>query len=387
MSRVLLSTLPPTILGGVATIARMMAEHLRAQGHAVTVAHYAPLSVGADVNTGPFGTPSLRRYTEWDGFDCVAVGCRMPEREVAYYQPSPLWRGLIAEHDRHVAVGGNVLPAAPLAGAGVPHLIWAASDVTGDRIDRQRAMAPLRRLYDRWIVLPRLCALERRVLNGPGRVLSISRHTRDMLGRGDVLPIPVHGPDLSPPVTPPAPFTVGCAARHTDPRKQTRLLLDAVAAARAAGRPVTLRLAGPYDQALVNHAQGRGLTGAVTFLGELSRTDLIAFYRSLDVYVIASAQEGLNITGLEAASCAVPVVSTRCGGPEDYVRDGETGYLCDAFADDMAKKMLKIMDSRQDRSRLGAGAHRVAEAEYGKVAFAQALAGHWRDLWPGDEHG
>ncbi len=31
--------------------------------------------------------------------------------------------------------------------------------------------------------------------------------------------------------------------------------------------------------------------------------------------------------GLEAAACRCPVVATRSGGPEDYVRDGVSGRL------------------------------------------------------------
>lgn len=389
MSRVLLTTLPPDILGGVASMARLMAEHLQAQGHAVTVAHYVPRSTGGGLNCGPLGTPAMRRYSCWGGFDAVAVGCRLPALEATYYAPSPRWRELIASHDRHMAVGGNVLPAVPLLAAGVPHLIWAASDVMGDRADRQRAMPAPRRLYDRVVVAPRLRALERAVLAGPGRVMAISRYTLDRLaiassGGNGLLAIPVDTTALRPPETPPVALLAGTAGRHTDPRKNTRLFLDAIAEGRRRGHPFTARIAGPAGEDLRAHANRLGLGDAVAFLGELDSAGLADFYCSLDLYVIPSRQEGLNITGLEAFACAVPVVSTRCGGPEDYVRDGETGYLCAFSAADMAEKMLRTGADRSHRDRLGAAARAVAETEYGFAAFARALNAHWRQVWPDD---
>ena len=35
--------------------------------------------------------------------------------------------------------------------------------------------------------------------------------------------------------------------------------------------------------------------------------------------LITSYQEGLGIVGLEALSYGIPVISTNCGGPGDYV--------------------------------------------------------------------
>ena len=46
-----------------------------------------------------------------------------------------------------------------------------------------------------------------------------------------------------------------------------------------------------------------------------------------DLFVIPSHQEGLCISALEAMACGVPVVSTRCGGPEDFVLPDRTGLL------------------------------------------------------------
>lgn len=52
--------------------------------------------------------------------------------------------------------------------------------------------------------------------------------------------------------------------------------------------------------------------------------DLMA---GLDVLVIASVQESFGLTAVEALAAGTPVVSTRCGGPEEVIRDGVDGRL------------------------------------------------------------
>jgi glycosyltransferase involved in cell wall biosynthesis len=52
-------------------------------------------------------------------------------------------------------------------------------------------------------------------------------------------------------------------------------------------------------------------------------------YQQCDVWLCCSLSEGFGLTILEAMACGTPVVSTRCGGPEDIISDGENGFLCD----------------------------------------------------------
>ena len=78
--------------------------------------------------------------------------------------------------------------------------------------------------------------------------------------------------------------------------------------------------------------------------------------RSLDLFVLPSHQEGLCIAALEAMACGCPVVSTRCGGPEEFVIDGETGILVGFDPEEMAAAMLKVLGDRKLHARLAQGA-------------------------------
>lgn len=391
---VLLVTAPPTIFGGVAVQTRGLAEFLRARGYSVTIAHYAALRTDGEL-TVPVQrllmgrSPGIRRYKVWDGFDCIAIGCRLPELEVTYYGDSPLWREVIAGYDHHIAIGGNMLVSAPLAASGLKHLVWCASDVRGDRADRQREMSAGRRLFDRTVVSPMLRRLERRVGRGPGRLTTISgasARALDAIGARagknfEVLPIPVDTDRFSPPAVRPDTGVVGIAGRHTDPRKNAALALKVVADARGRGMEISLRVAGEVSDALRAEATRLGIGDAVQFLGTLDAADLPDFYRGLDLFLIPSLQEGLNIAGLEAGACGVPVVTTRCGGPEDYVTDGETGFVTGFDPAEIAARLSDIVTDRVLRDKLSRRIRTRVTDDYGVARFSDHLDRLWQSVW------
>ncbi len=96
----------------------------------------------------------------------------------------------------------------------------------------------------------------------------------------------------------------------------------------------------------------------------LAREELALQLQSFDVFVLPSHQEGLCISALEAMACGVPVVSTRCGGPEEFVIDGESGLLVDNDPEQMAHAIQTIVGDRALRTKLSEGAHRLIQSRY-----------------------
>ena len=88
-------------------------------------------------------------------------------------------------------------------------------------------------------------------------------------------------------------------------------------------------------------------------------SQIAGFYRSADCWIVSSVSEGFGMPGLEAAACRCPIVSTRCGGPEDYVDHGVSGRLVpvsDPVA--MSEALLQVL-SLDD-----AAWRRMSEASY-----------------------
>lgn len=90
--------------------------------------------------------------------------------------------------------------------------------------------------------------------------------------------------------------------------------------------------------------------------------EIASIYRSCDCWVVASTSEGFGMPGLEAAACRCPIVSTRCGGPEDYVREGENGFLVpvgdDAAMADAIQRVLSQSD--EDWSAMSERSYSIA---------------------------
>ncbi|MBI5118515.1 glycosyltransferase [Candidatus Poribacteria bacterium] len=109
---------------------------------------------------------------------------------------------------------------------------------------------------------------------------------------------------------------------------------------------------GSLKGALSELSRELGLEGEIIFTGE--RSDVPDLLNAMDVYVLASRDEGLNLTLLEAMSCELPVIATCVGGNPEVVVDGGTGLLV-APRDDYSfgEAMLRLLDNLPERMRMG----------------------------------
>jgi glycosyltransferase involved in cell wall biosynthesis len=91
-------------------------------------------------------------------------------------------------------------------------------------------------------------------------------------------------------------------------------------------------------------ARRHKLPRCVEFHLRPSQAEIPGIYRQCDCWILPSTAEGFGLPGLEAAACRCPVVATRCGGPEDYLRDGESGFFVDVgSAEQIAARTLEVL--------------------------------------------
>jgi glycosyltransferase involved in cell wall biosynthesis len=112
-----------------------------------------------------------------------------------------------------------------------------------------------------------------------------------------------------------------------DPRKGVSNLLNAwkVVSRRTCGS-ATLDIVGPDIEELAPQIEAADIVESCRLISWKSGSELAALMRASSLVVIPSSYETFGRSGAEALACGVPVVSTRCGGPNEYVEEG-TGLL------------------------------------------------------------
>lgn len=400
--RALISTIEP-IDGGVPSMTRCVTGLLEDLGIEPVFAWYAPWSQHPALSVPLHALPSGRRPAEQDqraygNHEAHALGSWLPELEFTHYLPRRAWRQLIANCQLHLSVTGNPLCALPYARLGLPFVAWVATPWAADRANRVRSFSLPRRLLDRGVNGPVLRRLERQVLQAPeGRILALSQYTADALAAvarrpmDAVMLMPVDSAAFRPEPAAVVPWRIGFTGRFGDPRKNIDLLLRAVQLLQQQGAPVELHLAGEKNLTLLSpRLQQLGIEARVHCHPPLEPPELARLLQTLDVFVIPSHQEGLCIAALEAMASGVPVVSSRCGGPEQFVLDGQTGQLVASEPQAMARAIATIAAERQGRQRLALGAAQWvadhASTSAARATFRRQLQAAWPNLaLPGAE--
>jgi asparagine synthase (glutamine-hydrolysing) len=390
--RVLVSTLAPGH-GGVGAMTSFVVHELAARGMEPVIAHYAPYSIVPGLSVPSFRL--LQRGIGWrqgrayGTHEINAIGAWLPELEFTHYAATQRWRELMNSCDAFVAVSGNVLAATPFLQTNRPYLAWVATDWQGDRQDRVKHFPFVRRLLDTCVNGPIIRRLEKRLLR-EGHVLSLSAYTARMLGdiagptfHKTLLPVAVDSELFVPRPAARVAGRLGFAGRFNDPRKNIGLLLRATAQLREDGHEVTALLMGDTEEPDISQLIAElGIADRVKIESGLTRSEMRDRLQTLDVFVLPSHQEGLCIAALEAMACGVPVVSTRCGGPEEFVLDERTGTLVDADPRQMAQAIAAIIGNPAMREKMAQAARHLVEEQYCAEKMQTVFAEAFRNAFP-----
>ncbi len=104
---------------------------------------------------------------------------------------------------------------------------------------------------------------------------------------------------------------------------------------------------GEMRKSLTTLAEELHISNKVRFYGVLPRQDINVLYKTCDCFVLPSAFETFGVAYIEAMAAGLPVIATRCGGPEDFVTE-ENGILVDIDdVEGLKNAMLNMYLSRK----------------------------------------
>jgi glycosyltransferase involved in cell wall biosynthesis len=139
-------------------------------------------------------------------------------------------------------------------------------------------------------------------------------------------------------------FRVICVARLIE-RKGQHHLIQAVKRLSDSGVDVLLSLVGAGDskREYENLARSLGVHDRIRFVGYIPREEISDFYKTAQVFVLPSYNEGMSLAVLEAMAVGLPVVVTRTGGTAELVEQGINGFVFDWADVDALTNYLRVL--------------------------------------------
>jgi glycogen(starch) synthase len=165
-------------------------------------------------------------------------------------------------------------------------------------------------------------------------------------------------------------------------RKGVTWLLEAFAACRRQEPALTLTLMGEGELRgrLAERAEELGVAEAVTFAGALSPVEALSLMREHDVLVHPSRYETFGVVVIEAAAAGMPVIVTRCGGPEQTLAgiESDAGQLIEVEEDSAA--IVAGYEQLRDRFPDGMDLDRARRVLADRFGY-QAVARQHHEAW------
>ena len=154
--------------------------------------------------------------------------------------------------------------------------------------------------------------------------------------------------------------------------KGTRVFVEAVPKVIENDTNVRFLIAGDGDlrSALEEQVKDLGIEDKITFLGLVPEDKKIEVYSSFDVFVFPSLAEGFGIVLIEAMALGLPCVASDLpvlkevgGSAVKFFRVGDY--------EDMARKILILLEDENLRRYLGQKARKRVEEKYSMEKFVE----------------
>lgn len=329
----------------------------------------------------------------WRGRPFTRVGVLASELEFQRYKPRKVLAEAVANCDLIQVVAGAPAWANAVIGLGKPVALQVA---TRAKIERRRRDASPSNLVDLWrkAMTEITDRLDDHALSSVDAIqlenIWMLEYCKQInAGRTDVdicYAPPGVDAEMFNPLVERLSFTenyILCVGRLDDPRKNINLLLNAFSLLPDTLSHVNLVTAGsgspPSDY--WEQVKAMGLQDRVRHIMRPKTDELVKLYQNATVFVLPSDEEGLGVVILEAMACGLPVVSTRSGGPDGIITDGEDGFLVPLDdASVLAERMSRICSDLQLNQRMGREARLTIEKRYTEDIAGRAFLSVWDKL-------
>ena len=166
--------------------------------------------------------------------------------------------------------------------------------------------------------------------------------------------------------------------------------MPALGQVKRSGRAFHLTIAGfdedDYGAVVRAMAEEQGITGDITFTGNLERPQLAEEFARAEVALMPSYQENFGMSGAEAMVTGLPLVSsdTVCIAPD--IARYEAGLVVPLEVERIAGAINQLVDSHALRRRMGERGRQLVHGEYLPGVVGRKMVAVYEDILRHSQH-
>ena len=148
--------------------------------------------------------------------------------------------------------------------------------------------------------------------------------------------------------------TILVSAGRLVPWKGFDLLIDSMPELIRSDPHTVLLIAGsgPQKEELESMIAAKGLNDYMKLLGAVPHHKLLMYIKAADVFVLATAYEGLSHTILEAMAMGAMIVASNVGGNPELVEHNKNGFLFDRADTGVMTRMIREAIALPEKKRI-----------------------------------
>jgi glycosyltransferase involved in cell wall biosynthesis len=170
-------------------------------------------------------------------------------------------------------------------------------------------------------------------------------------------------------------FTFGASTRWRR-LKRLDVLLEAFELLCSRGINANLHIAGPPENKSREACGKMRYADRIKYYGTISRDKIVEFFDDCDCWVVPSDYETFGVPVIEAMARGLPVIATRCGGPETIITSTDLGRIVeagDAVAMSRAMEEVVLNYRHFDPERIRAHIEKRYSPSYLRERWREAL--------------
>ena len=125
---------------------------------------------------------------------------------------------------------------------------------------------------------------------------------------------------------------------------------------------------GPEKENLKSQINTLNLDSKVKLLGRLNRNEINKIYQNSHVFVLPSQSETFGVSYIEAMYAGLPVIATRCGGPESFVNESNGMLVPVNDVDALALAMQTLRQNIHEYRPKEISDNCIAQFSFGVIA-------------------